>query len=121
MSFAIPRNVPRFEDSQRALENVYWSHTAGGGKDLPMYKDKPYNYPYSSRRRSLWKRKRFLGALGIILIVFYFFFGGSEKTPPRLSKLLRKSKSGADWEDRANDVKKAFELSWDRYSHYAWG
>ena len=50
MSFAITRNVPNFESAQRKFEDNVWNKLPGNEKGLPMYKDKPFGYPGSSRR-----------------------------------------------------------------------
>ncbi|MCJ1474675.1 mannosyl-oligosaccharide alpha-1,2-mannosidase [Lambiella insularis] len=96
MSFSLPRNVPKFDDDQRAHENVYWgsakrteqsSHAGHGlgntlnglfeNKTLPMYKDKPYSYA-ASRRQTSWYRRKSVWLAIIVLstlnfCIFYFF------------------------------------------------
>jgi mannosyl-oligosaccharide alpha-1,2-mannosidase len=153
MSFSIPKNVPSFTDAQRQMENQVWgasgmtarSHTNGGvmsgmqdrmgnffekNTDLPMYKDKPYVYVSSRRRRSAWKRKRVLG-LGVtfVMLVLYFLgFFGSDAAAKKQAKetwtwLQRpeKTESDVNWDGRRERVVEAFKLSWDAYDRYAWG
>ncbi|OCL13351.1 glycoside hydrolase family 47 protein [Glonium stellatum] len=116
MSFAVPRNVPSFNDSQRRYEDSVWGSSGRsrfaenghghsgvaekiGGifgdnrKGLPMYKDKPYNYGASMRKPRWFRRKRVLGLL--LLLGFGCFYwlgwlspGGGQKT---------KSKSSSTW------------------------
>ncbi|MCJ1307798.1 mannosyl-oligosaccharide alpha-1,2-mannosidase [Agyrium rufum] len=101
MSFALPRNVPSFESSQRTLENTYWTasgrthqnghtngttlgNTLGGifegkqaGAALPMYKDKPYSYGGSSggqSRKSLLRPRRLWLSLILVLAGLAWFF-----------------------------------------------
>ena len=75
-------------------------------KDLPMYKDKPYSYVSSRRRRSLWRKKRSLGIGTVfLLLVLYFlgFFGSdaaaNKKANDAWTWLQRpeKSESNIDW------------------------
>ncbi|KAH7358838.1 endoplasmic reticulum mannosyl-oligosaccharide 1,2-alpha-mannosidase [Plectosphaerella cucumerina] len=102
MSFAVPRNVPSFQDPQRADEDRLWQaagmtsrgssrgHQQGGllggvhsrvdgflgtKSQLPMYKDKPYTYAASRRLQPFWRRKR--SALGLVVLVLtgLYFFG----------------------------------------------
>ncbi|KUJ22367.1 family 47 glycosyl hydrolase [Mollisia scopiformis] len=160
MSFSIPQNVPSFTDPQRELENRVWgssgvtsrsgaSHSNGvmsgmqdrvgsffdkSRGDLPMYKDKPYSYATSRRRRPFWKRKRNMGGLAALfcLILLYYrgFFGGGtpedltsgEKSKNNWSWLKGSEKAGTvDWLERREKVKEAFTTSWDSYERYAWG
>ncbi|TQS35195.1 hypothetical protein Golomagni_04392 [Golovinomyces magnicellulatus] len=100
-------------------------------RDLPMYKDKPYIYLSSKRQRPVWKRKRTLGTgvlLFLLLIYILTFSKSSHKNATAKnsdnSNLISKSeKDGSviNWLDRREEVKKAFILSWDAYSRYAWG
>ena len=143
MAFSLPKNIPRFDDSQRTYENVYWTRNQTGrgkgignafggfsdGNDLPMYKDKPYRYAASNRHIPLWKRKR---TLAITLVGFFFlltFFGLSSSRKPRRSisessiwHWFRSSaQSEVDWDQRRERVKEAFKMSWDGYQRHAWG
>lgn len=148
MSFAVPRNPPSFSNPQRAIEDHIWGSTAaargpqsrnGGGllsgvqgrlfdnrNALPMYKDKPYAYPPSHRHRPLWRRKRSLGFVLIIISLLYFF-GGFQKHHDTVASswtwLTASGETGksADWLDRRERVVEAFSLSYDAYSRYAWG
>lgn len=103
MSFSIPKNVPSFNNPQRALEDRVWGSTgvtartpgqrggAIGGivgeglgrvenllnpnrNSLPLYKDKPYGYPPSHRQRPFYRRKTCMAiALFLVVIVAYWF------------------------------------------------
>ncbi|KAF6841261.1 mannosyl-oligosaccharide -alpha-mannosidase [Colletotrichum musicola] len=102
MAFNIPKNVPSFNNPQRALEDRYWGASAvnnrgragnsslfqgvqgrvegllGTGGQLPMYKDKPYHYQPARRLRPLWRKKRSI--LGFLLLFFtgLWWFGAFE-------------------------------------------
>ncbi|KAI9870052.1 MAG: mannosyl-oligosaccharide alpha-1,2-mannosidase, partial [Watsoniomyces obsoletus] len=65
MSFAVPRNVPNFNNAQRQFEDNVWNKVTGNEKGLPMYKDKPYHFQPSQRRKPWFRRKRILG-LGVL-------------------------------------------------------
>ena len=150
MSFAIPRNVPSFNDPQRRYEDALWGSSSssytkpasngyglhipgtGGGssKELPMYKDKPYNYPPSRRRG----RKRTYLILMLAGLAFWIYYRGSWQggagggqygdvvDAKSLLGLMGSSRGGkVDWEARREQVKKAMEISWSGYEKYAWG
>lgn len=160
MSFAVPKNVPSFTNPQRAVEDRLWSSSgvtarsarggagAGGGiigdgldkvggflnpnrGTLPMYKDKPYAYPPSSRARPFYRRKTCMAwALFLVLGVAYWlgFFGqdGYNRIPNLRTSDWLKADANApegrvDWLERRDRVVEAFELSWDAYERYAWG
>ncbi|RDL36615.1 alpha-1,2-Mannosidase [Venustampulla echinocandica] len=155
-AFSIPKNVPSFTNPQRELENRVWgasgvtarsggSHSHGGlmggvqdrvggfferdRGDLPMYKDKPYSYAASRRHRPIWKRKRTMGLVGLLILsalYLFGFFGGDTPTSKRATSTwnwLHKPEEGSnvDWLDRRERVKEAFMLSWDAYERYGWG
>ncbi|KAI9739815.1 MAG: mannosyl-oligosaccharide alpha-1,2-mannosidase [Cirrosporium novae-zelandiae] len=98
-----------------------------GDKELPMYKDKPYGYGKTRAQRHLWRKKRvlFLGALGIVALLYWFLKSKEPKEQPRVGNAwgwLKPSNTAViDWEDRKQQVKEAFMLSWDGYERYAWG
>lgn len=148
MSFGIPRNVPDFKSSSRQYEDALWNPSGrsryavgssnggsisispfafrGTSKELPMYKDKPYNYPFSRRKRS----KRILAAIVLLGLVgwWYFWIGpGSVQTTKNASGSRRgslgslKGKGQKFWTRRREDVVKAMERSWAGYEKYAWG
>ncbi|KAI1214038.1 glycoside hydrolase family 47 protein [Annulohypoxylon truncatum] len=159
MSFSVPKNVPSFGNPQRVMEDRVWGNTAvtaRGGKasshtnknsrilgevqdrvgslfddrnTLPMYKDKPYAYPPSQRARPIWRRKRVLGSVLLLLSLLYYFgaFGHHHDTgvssTPIWSWLSSGTEPGkvADWSKRRERVVEAFTLSWDAYERYAWG
>ncbi|KAI1364997.1 family 47 glycosyl hydrolase [Xylaria arbuscula] len=151
MSFTVPRHAPSFNNPQRVVEDHIWGSTAvargpnnktgsGGGllggvqdrlfdnrNGLPMYKDKPYAYPPSHRRRPLWRRKRTFG-FGFIVIALLYYFGAFSRNHETTATtpwgwLTSSSESGKsiDWLHRRQRVVEAFELSFDAYSRYAWG
>ncbi len=154
-TFSVPRNVPSFTNPQRELENRVWESSgvtarstsayANGGvisdmqdrmggffeknRDLPMYKDKPYSYVSSRKKRPIWKRKRIVGVVVSILMIVLYILGvfGDDAAAARKAKdswnwLQRtESNSKIDWLGRRERVKEAFVLSWDAYERYAWG
>lgn len=148
MSFSMPKNVPDFAAPNRDLEDRAWTAVSNSGgaaagllnqvqgrvaglfdqQGLPMYKDKPYTYAPSMRRRPWWRRKRILSALllGALTLLYLtgFFSGGDEHPRPTTTWSwmgLSQEKGGADWQQRRQHVVEAFELSWDAYERYAWG
>lgn len=151
MSFSVPRNVPSFDNPQRSLENGYWGssgrsrihngHARNGigakldeffdKRQLPMYKDKPYSYAASGKRRAWFRRKRGLATVLLCILGLLYWFGifssaaridVAKKVGTNSWAWLNKSGSvGVDWNDRRERVKDAFKLSWDGYEKYAWG
>lgn len=153
MSFNIPKNIPSFSDPHRQLEDKLWpssgvsSRRAGGPHNslgakveglfhpdrgsLPMYKDKPYGYPASQRARPVYRRKRTIGILFLLLVGFMWYFGALAGHQERVKGKVAgwgwlkadkgRAKSTADWMKRRERVVEAFELSWDAYARYAWG
>lgn len=138
--------------TQRGHEDSHWrtqngdSHTGSGGfgskldgygfrgekRELPMYKDKPYNYAGSRRNVSFYRRRRVLvGAiLGIVALAYWSgIFSSSTIADKPKSKSrsksswswLGKQEAAFDWDERREKVKDAFMLSWDGYERYAWG
>ncbi|GME45288.1 putative endoplasmic reticulum mannosyl-oligosaccharide -alpha-mannosidase protein [Neofusicoccum parvum] len=101
----------------------------GDGKELPMYKDKPYNYG-GSARRGWFRRRRSLvfGVLAFFVFLYWFglFSGSEEKKGGAGSSLfsgIMSSRPSAvvDWDERRERVRDAFKLSWEAYENYAWG
>ncbi|KJZ78387.1 hypothetical protein HIM_02425 [Hirsutella minnesotensis 3608] len=154
MSFSVPKNVPNFAAPHRDLEDRAWTAAsrprgaAGAGilndvqgrvaglfdqQRLPMYKDKPYAYAPSMRRRPWWRRKRLLSALALGLVALLYLTGflssgsGDDKrTSTKTASVwswmgLSQDRGQADWDERRRHVVEAFELSWDAYERYAWG
>lgn len=159
MSFNIPKNVPSFSSPQRALEDRVWgasgvtARTSRGGTGggivgegldkvgdflnpnrgtLPMYKDKPYGYPSSSRHRPVYRRKRFMAWVLVMVVVVAWWCGlfgkdGYDKIPSmpslKTGNWLQHEEGvvNVDWSQRRDRVVEAFELSWDSYERYAWG
>ena len=151
MSFSLPKNVPSFKNPQRELEDDYWGssgisriqngHTGNGisGKldafldkrQLPMYKDKPYNYSASRKNIGWYQRKRtfFATILGVLGLVYWLgIFSSAGKVAPLGGSGAASwtwgstpGSSKVDWDDRRQKVKEAFVLSWDGYEKHAWG
>lgn len=135
--------------TQRAHEDSYWrtqNGYANGGlsskldgygfgdkRELPMYKDKPYNYAGSRRNKPIYQQWRvILGALLSMVALAYWFGLLSTSTELPSPKSTRKGSWGwlgglggqeipVDWDERREKVKDAFILSWDGYERYAWG
>jgi len=149
MSFSLPKNVPKFDNDQRAYENVYWGaskrspqngHANGIGSSLngffdkdslPMYKDKPYSYASSRRHVPILKRRRvWLG--GVLSLCAFFLYwtylwpsghtsGETRSGGKSTWNWTGKSGSAPDWDLRRDAVKEAFKISWDGYAKHAWG
>lgn len=149
MAFNVPRHVPSFNDPQRRYEDAIWgssgrsrySQQAADGisgislpgsrsKELPMYKDKPYNYP-SSRRRG---RKRtwfaLISLVGVGWLYYAGFLTGSLDDPAARESAGKglwgtfssgSKKGEVNWTARREQVRKAMEISWSGYEKYAWG
>ena len=104
----------------------------GDRRELPMYKDKPYNYAGSSRQKPFYRQWRIIGGaiLGFIALAYWFGMFSSSSVKPK-PRSMRSSDSSwvwstgqeaiVDWNDRREKVKDAFTLSWDSYEQYAWG
>lgn len=96
-----------------------------------MYKDKPYGYAMSGKRRAWFGRKRGLAAVVLCALGLLYWLGlfspaikdnGFKKG--RTTPWAWLSKPGSvevDWNDRRERVKDAFKLSWDGYEKFAWG
>ncbi len=151
MSFTLPNNVPAFNNPQRRFEDGRWGSSGrvhgqrnadtvnsmgdkiGGLLDkrqLPMYKDKPYNYATSSKQSYLMRRKRVLAGVLVIFLGLLYWLGIFSKSSPvsaeggkKAWSWLKKQPSGVaiDWLERRERVKEAFMLSWDGYEKHAWG
>lgn len=100
-------------------------------KELPMYKDKPYNYSASRRNLPWYKRWREVIGLFWLLVLLLFWLGAFKsksntrfaggKETDSLAHLRAPTGSSVDWNERREKVKEAFTLSWDGYEKYAWG
>lgn len=98
---------------------------------LPMYKDKPFGYPGSSKRLPWFRRKRTVGLILGTMAALSWYFGvlsplsymSGEKTSKSASSWswFGSSKSNVDWDERAQNVREAFQLSWAGYEKYGWG
>lgn len=99
-------------------------------RELPMYKDKPYNYA-SSRRKPLYQKWRFTFAMLLLLAAVLYWIGIFSPTKPMAKVNEQSKKNGSwlnkpssakvDWDERREKVREAFILSWDGYEKYAWG
>ncbi|PHH75469.1 hypothetical protein CDD80_2339 [Ophiocordyceps camponoti-rufipedis] len=153
MSFSVPKNLPDFGAPHRDLEDRAWASVArrgaGAGANLlnnvqgrvagaldrerlPMYKDKPYTYAPSMRRRPWWRRKRMLSTVALGVLVLLYLTGnlpgggrngggGGGGDRGKFSWMSTQGRDGGDWLERRQHVVEAFELSWDAYERYAWG
>lgn len=149
MAFAVPRNVPSFNDAQRRNEDSIWESSRrsrfgesgvtdriggmfGEKKGLPMYKDKPYNYGTSNRRRPWFRRKTSFAVLLLLATGFTYWLGilpgadKGEKARARAGSSLRdlfssEPRDKVDWNGRRERVKDAFKLSWGAYEQHGWG
>ncbi|KAK4553005.1 mannosyl-oligosaccharide alpha-1,2-mannosidase [Recurvomyces mirabilis] len=111
------------------------SDVFGGDRknSLPMYKDKPFQYPGGRRKMPWYRRKRIIAGLLMSLATLSWWFGilsplsyitgGSEKAPEKKSQSSWSLFGGGivDWDDRAQKVKEAFQLSFSDYEKHAWG
>lgn len=83
-----------------------------------MYKDKPFQYPGSSRRLPWFRRKRILAALLLAFTTFLYWTGMFGGGAPGV---MRSKKSPANWDERRDKVRDAFKLSWAAYEQHGWG
>ena len=149
MSYALPQNGPTQRHPDQWSRAGHNGHSEGGigekmtnmfnperRDSLPMYKDKPFGYPGSSRRAA-WKKKRTVGLVlgslaglswyfGVLSPLSYLSGGGDVKATSSKSSSsswswFGSSKATTNWDDRAQAVKEAFQLSWTGYEKYAWG
>jgi hypothetical protein len=101
-----------------------------GDKELPMYKDKPYNYPQSRRRG---RKRGLFGVIALVLFGWLFYsgrLGWSRDNPDARESAGRglwgtfssgSKKGEINWTARREQVRKAMEISWGGYEKYAWG
>ncbi|KAK5110799.1 hypothetical protein LTR62_005510 [Meristemomyces frigidus] len=112
------------------------SEAFGGDRrnSLPMYKDKPFSYPGGRRKVPWYRRRRIIGVVLVSIATISWWFGilsplshltrPSEKSPAKKSQSswsLFAGSGAVDWEDRAQQVKEAFQLSFSDYEKHAWG
>ena len=129
MSFAVPRNI---ESASRRFEENVWNKVTGNEKRLPMYKDKPTGYGYGGGKgkRGFFMNKRGLATIALLVLglLYWMVVPGSNRTPAAnlsngkswLSGNTPNSK-GSIWEERKQEVKDAFLLSWNAYEEHGWG
>lgn len=151
MSYALPQNGPTQRHPDQWSRVGQNGHAEGGISEkmnnmfnterrdsLPMYKDKPYGYPGSSRRLPWFRKKRTVGViLGSLALLSWWFgvlsplsyvSGDAERKPASSSSSSSSwslfgssNKPKADWDERARSVKEAFQISWAGYEKYGWG
>ena len=150
MSHAVPRHVPTQSDPQRRYEESMWTGSekergrriqngyangvaeklgnvfSGEKSELPMYKDKPYRYATSKRRKPVLKQKRFRASLVLLLLALLYWTG--LLSPGLSGSRLTKSSwwgssqpKGIDWNARREKVRDAFKTTWSAYEGHAWG
>ena len=101
-------------------------------EELPMYKDKPYNYALSGRRKPFYRRRNIIITLVLLSMVVFYFSSFGSKLPrskmiddaafKRPLTIFSGSKNSAvDWEERQERVRDAFQISWEAYEKHAWG
>ena len=93
-------------------------------RELPMYKDKPYNYSASKKIGPLYRRWRIVAAiaLSVILLILWLSTSSTSSARPRKRGWFWSGRKNIDiWESRREEVKDAFIQSWDGYSQFAWG
>ena len=99
---------------------------------LPMYKDKPYHHSGGHRRWMIWiRQKRRVLAITLLGFAFLSYWFGILSplalfTDPgtrgnSLSWLLGGDGELIDWDERAEQVKEAFKISFSGYEKYGWG
>ena len=138
--------------TQRSHAEDYWGnseqprsqngHTNGGlgsrlegfmdKTELPMYKDKPYNYAGSRKYTPIYRQKRVISGAILLMIGLAYWCGvfSPLAVKPKPKDTNKSSwnwlgssaiPASVDWDDRREKVKEAFMLSWDGYEQYAWG
>lgn len=107
----------------------------GAGRDLPVYKDKPYFKPRRTGPDRTRARIIYIMFALFVTTMLYVFWGGwgpAELSPPpgdTGEKLWRwvqtldeeENTKHVDWAERRERVKDAFIVSWDSYETYGWG
>ncbi|KAH8731451.1 glycoside hydrolase [Phaeosphaeriaceae sp. PMI808] len=130
MFFAVPRNVPNFENAQRRFEDNVWNKFSGNEKELPMYKDKPsgktYGYGPKSSRRGFMRSRRGVALIALAVLGLLYWFGWSSAPADTVDATKNAAGKGGkknkvDWGKRQEDVKNAFLLSWKAYETHGWG
>ncbi|CRG87969.1 mannosyl-oligosaccharide alpha-1,2-mannosidase [Talaromyces islandicus] len=109
----------------------------GSGRDLPVYKDKPYFKPRRTgpdRTRARIIYIMFALFVTTMLYVFWGGWGGPAEIGPSgnvgeelwkwvqtLDEDETSTSKHVDWAERRERVKDAFIISWDSYETYGWG
>jgi len=143
MSYAIPRHQHSFSASEHIQAEGSWQssnplHEVSGKiggmftarNELPMYKDKPYNY--TSSRKLPWFRRKWSIIFSLSALIGFVYLYRTLTTVASgknyqgdatgVLGLLRGSKVvSIDWNQRRRRVKDAFIVNWDAYEAYAWG
>ncbi|QIX00102.1 hypothetical protein AMS68_005619 [Peltaster fructicola] len=143
MSYALPQNGPTQRHTSTAngetsgtIGEKMSTFFAGDKASLPMYKDKPFQYPTSSRQAPWFRKRRILAGVLVIvtgLVWWSGLFNPSAKSadsasPKPAQQPSTNDKAGtwfgskkSDWAARADIVKGAFRVSWAGYEEHAWG
>ncbi|KAI5358420.1 Putative glycoside hydrolase family 47, six-hairpin glycosidase-like superfamily [Septoria linicola] len=130
--------------SEKVGDTIGGMFRDGKKESLPMYKDKPSNFygPGGRNARQWLRRKRTLGGVLGVFAVLSWWFGilsplswfssGSGDLPAPVQGSLGSGrqqrgwglwggKEPVDWDERAQRVKEAFQISWAGYEKYGWG
>ena len=103
-------------------------------EELPMYKDKPYNYSPSQRKPLFYQRWRLPLTLLAVIGALLYLSGAHSKIPESTMiykkggdksessfGVFGKKKAAANWNERRERVRDAFKVSWAAYEKSAWG
>lgn len=118
-----PRRIPQAEQNglSESVTNMFKTKD-----ELPMYKDKPYNYSTSQKRLPYFtKRRTVLALFGLLLIILTWtgvLHPHHEDDKRRSFGFFPKTDYGEfKWTERKEKVKDAFKISWKAYEDHAWG
>jgi len=131
-SYAIPRGATPLNSAQQperqqrhahkstATEKINGMFAAKG--ELPMYKDKPYNYS-GSRKLPFYRKRRTLLAIPAVIALLLLYIAGYTPGSPTTRTSWRSGPKTPliNWNERQDEVKEAFKLSWGAYEKHAWG
>lgn len=89
--------------------------------ELPMYKDKPYNYNTSRRKLPIWRRPRLVTSVVAFFLLFLYTTGAFSSISSVTSGLSKLGEPSTTWAERRERVREAFKISWKAYEDNAWG